>query len=95
MFYGGKEMRKVVTTYTNPDMDGISLMYAYTEFLRKKGEDAEYYFEGTIKKEAEIVLEMFNIHLNNITRIENNDKIVLVDTNSYQKFQKLLKRKIL
>ena len=30
-------MRKVVTTYINPDMDGISLMYAYTEFLRKKG----------------------------------------------------------
>ena len=26
-------MRKVVTTYINPDMDGISLMYAYTEFL--------------------------------------------------------------
>ena len=45
-------MRKVVTTYINPDMDGISLMYAYTEFLRKKGEDAEYYFEGTMKKEA-------------------------------------------
>lgn len=55
-------------------MDGISLIYAYTEFLRKKGEDAEYYFESTIKKEAEIVLEMFNIHLNNIVRIENNDK---------------------
>ena len=30
------EMRKVVITYINPDMDGISLMYAYTEFLRKK-----------------------------------------------------------
>ena len=81
-------MRKVVITYTNPDMDGISLMYAYTEFLRKKGEDAEYYFEGTIKKEAEIVLKMFNIHLNNIARIENNDKIVLVDTN----FSKAIKK---
>ena len=31
-------MRKIVTTYINPDMDGISLMYAYTELLRKKGE---------------------------------------------------------
>ena len=80
-------MRKVVTTYINPDMDGISLMYAYTEFLRKKGEDAEYYFEGTMKKEAEIVLEKFNIHLNNITRIENSDKIVLVDTNPNLKIQ--------
>ncbi len=34
-----------------------------------------------MKKEAEIVLQMFNIHLNNIARIENNDKIVLADTN--------------
>ena len=43
-------MRKVVTAYINPDMDGISLMYAYTELLNKKGEQANYYFEGTIKK---------------------------------------------
>lgn len=43
-------MRKVVTTYINPDMDGIALMYAYTEFLRKRGEQADYYFEGTMKK---------------------------------------------
>ena len=74
-------MRKIVTTYINPDMDGISLMYAYTEFLRKKGENANYYFEGTMKKEAEIVLNKFNIKLENINKIENDDKIVLVDTN--------------
>ena len=49
-------MRKVVTTYINPDMDGIALMYAYVEFLMKKGEKASCYFEGTMKKEAEIVL---------------------------------------
>lgn len=29
-------MRKIVTTYIHPDMDGISLMYAYTEYLRNK-----------------------------------------------------------
>lgn len=85
-------MRKVVTTYINPDMDGVSLMYAYTEFLRKKGEEAEYYFEGTMKKEAEIVLEMFNIHLSNITRIENSDKFVLVDTNYLSEISKAIKK---
>ena len=62
-------MRKVVTTYINPDMDGIALMYAYTEFLIKRGEQADYYFEGTMKKEAEIVLNKFNINLNNVTTI--------------------------
>lgn len=85
-------MRKVVTTYINPDMDGISLMYAYTEFLRKKGEEAEYYFEGTMKKEAEIVLEKFNINLKNISKIENDDKIVLVDTNYLSEISKAIKQ---
>ena len=83
-------MRKIVTTYINPDMDGISLMYAYTEFLNKKGEQAEYYFEGTMKKEAEIVLNKFNIKLNTATRIENEDKIVLVDTNYLSEIPKAI-----
>ncbi len=85
-------MRKIVTTYINPDMDGISLMYAYTEFLRKKGEQAEYYFEGTMKKEAEIVLNKFNIKLNTATRIENEDKIVLVDTNYLTEIPKAIEK---
>ena len=85
-------MRKVVTTYINPDMDGISLMYAYTEFLRKKGENANYYFEGTMKKEAEIILDMFNIQLENIDKIEDNDEIVLVDTNYLSEVSKSVKK---
>lgn len=85
-------MRKIVTTYINPDMDGISLMYAYTEFLNKKGEQAEYYFEGTMKKEAEIVLNKFNIKLNTATRIENEDKIVLVDTNYLTEIPKSIEK---
>lgn len=74
-------MRKVVTTYINPDMDGISLMYAYTEFLRKHGENAEYYFEGKAKKEVGIVLKKFGIMLNNINKVENEDRFIIVDTN--------------
>lgn len=85
-------MRKVVTTYINPDMDGISLMYAYTELLRKKGEKANYYFEGTMKKEAEIVLNKFNIKLDNIDKIEDDDEIVLVDTNYLQEISKSINK---
>lgn len=76
-------MRKVITSYINPDLDGISLMYAYAEFLKKKGEDAEYYCEGTPRKEVGIVLDMFGIELNSIADIEADDKIILVDTNSF------------
>ncbi|MBP3708046.1 MAG: DHH family phosphoesterase [Clostridia bacterium] len=85
-------MRKIITTYINPDMDGISLMYAYTEFLRKNGENANYYFEGTMKKEAQIVLDMFNIKLENIDKIEDDDKIVLVDTNYLSEISKSIKK---
>lgn len=85
-------MRKVVTTYINPDMDGISLMYAYTELLSKKGEKANYYFEGTMKKEAEIVLNKFNIKLDNIDKIEDDDEIVLVDTNYLQEISKSINK---
>lgn len=85
-------MRKVVTTYINPDMDGVALMYAYTEFLRKKGEVADYYFEGTMKKEVEIVLNKFNIKLDKTKKIEESDKIVLVDTNYLSELSKYVKK---
>lgn len=84
-------MRKVVTTYIHPDMDGISLMYAYTEYLRKKGEQAEYYYEGEMKKEAQIVLDTFNIKYNNINKLEDDDKIVLVDTNYFPEIPEKIK----
>ena len=62
-------MRKIVTSYIKPDIDGISSMYAYTEYLRKKGFEAEYYYEGTARKEVEIVLATYNINLKNINKI--------------------------
>ena len=84
-------MRKIVTSYINPDMDGISLMYAYTEYLRKNGESAEYYFEGTLKKEVQIILDKFNIKLENIEDIKDDDEIVLVDTNYLRELSNKIK----
>lgn len=81
-------MRKVITSYINPDMDGIALMYAYCELLRKNGEDAYYYFEGTYKKEVGIVLDEFNIILKPTDKILENDKIILVDTNYLEEISK-------
>ena len=50
-------MRKIVTSYIKPDIDGISSMYAYTEYLRKKGFEAEYYYEGTAEKRLKLYLQ--------------------------------------
>ena len=85
------KLRKVITSYINPDMDGISSMYAYAEYLRKKGEDAEYYFEGFLKKEVEIILDKFNIKLENIEDIKDDDEIVLVDTNYLRELSNKIK----
>ena len=74
-------MRKVMTTYVCPDVDGIGAMYAYAELLRKNGENAEYYFEGKLKKEAEIILNIFNIKLNPIDNVGEDDEIVMIDNN--------------
>ncbi|MBQ9318293.1 MAG: DHH family phosphoesterase [Bacilli bacterium] len=89
-------MRKIVTTYINPDMDGLSIMYAYTEYLRKTGNNANYYFEGSLKKEAEIILDYFNIKLDNIVDISDTDEIIIVDTNSLRELStRIMKDKII
>lgn len=74
-------MRRIVSTYIDPDMDGTALMYAYTEYLKNKGIDAYYYFEGNLKSEAKIVLDKFNIKFNPIKDVKSDDKFILVDTN--------------
>lgn len=84
-------MRKVVTSYICPDMDGVSAMYAYTEYLRKKGEEADYYYEGKPKTEVQIVLDTFGIKLNRIDKIEDDDKIIMVDTNYFNELSKIFK----
>lgn len=73
--------RKVITSYICPDVDGIGSMYAYAELLRENGEEAGYYFEGNLKKEAEIILNLFKIKLTSIKSVEENDEIIMVDNN--------------
>ena len=85
-------MRKVMTTYVCPDVDGIGAMYAYAELLRKNGENAEYYFEGKLKKEAEIILNIFNIKLNPIDNVGEDDEIVMVDNNELNFLPKCIKK---
>ena len=74
----------VVTSYINPDMDGISSMYAYSEYLRKTGKNAHYYYAGKMKKEVLIVSNKYGIDIEGIDKIAKEDKIILVDTNHFQ-----------
>ncbi|MBR2703952.1 MAG: DHH family phosphoesterase [Clostridia bacterium] len=84
--------RKVMTTYVCPDVDGIGAMYAYAELLRKNGEDAGYYYEGKLKKEAEIILNLFNIKLSPFDLVEEDDDIIMIDNNELNFLPKCIKK---
>lgn len=83
-------MRKIVTSYIKPDIDGISSMYAYAELLRKMGYNAEYYYEGQARKEVQIVLETYGIELKTVSQILSDDEVILVDTNGLRYLPKAI-----
>ena len=80
-------MKKIVTSYYGPDLDGVACMFAYTEYLRKKGEEADYFIGGTPKKEVNIVCKMFNIKLHSLKKWEKNDGVILVDLNNVNRLK--------
>lgn len=55
-------MKKIlITSYTNPDVDGVSCAFAYAELLQKEGYDAVAGIFGSPHPEAQFVLNKFNI----------------------------------
>lgn len=72
---------KLVTCYTNPDIDGTACSYAYSEYLNKIGILAMPAFFGNVDKEARFVIKKFKIKkpLNAEKYLDKIDDIVLVD----------------
>lgn len=75
-------MKRIVTSYESPDLDGVSSMYAYSEYLNKTGIESDYYISKQPKKEVGIVCDLFNIQLDGVEKIEDNQEVVVVDTNN-------------
>lgn len=76
--------KRIVTSYEEPDLDGVSSMYAYSEYLNKIGIESDYYIEGTPKKEVGIVCDLFDIKLEGCTGISKENDVVIVDTNNLE-----------
>lgn len=51
----------LVTSYKNADLDGVACAMAYAEFLNKQGMAAKAGIAGNPHKEAQFVLDKFNI----------------------------------
>lgn len=70
----------IITTYEGPDVDGTACAYAYREFLRNQGKDVELAIFGIPHREAQFVINKFDIKLDNKTNLlERSDGIILVD----------------
>lgn len=70
----------LVTSYTNADLDGTACAYAYAEFLRKQGEEAEAGIFGKMHQEARFVIEEIGAEVKKgEDLIANADKVILTD----------------
>jgi manganese-dependent inorganic pyrophosphatase len=71
----------MVTSYENPDLDGTSCAFAYSEFLEAQGIDAVCALFGIPHREAEYVFKSFNIiePLDASDLITDSTQIILVD----------------
>ena len=75
-------MGKVVVTYTNADLDCVASAYAYSEYLNKQGDNANYYISGKVQKEVDIVCSLFDIKLHNDMDEISDKQVIVVDTNT-------------
>lgn len=76
----------LVTSYPSPDLDGAACAYAYAEFLNKTGKEAIAATFRTPHREAQFVMNKFNIELpSNAAEIFNAGirGIVIVDASDY------------
>ncbi len=80
----------VVTSYTEPDLDGFSCAVAYAEFLRKTGVPAVVRFFGEPHVEAKYLVEKFGL---NITEDKSADlaRVALVDASELRDLDKFIK----
>lgn len=73
----------LVTTYSDPDLDGTGCSVAYAEFLRKNGRDAVAGVFGEPDEEAGFELEKLSLELRDARDVVGDvDEIVLVDASN-------------
>lgn len=73
----------LVTSYSNPDLDGVACAVAYAELLRKQGRDAVAGIFGEPDEEAKFVLEKNGIEPCDASRlVDEAGSIVLVDASN-------------
>ena len=75
-------MKKILlTSYVNPDIDGVAGITAYSEFLLKNGVNSTIGVMGEIHDEAKYVLDRFGFEYpKEIINSKDFDEVILIDT---------------
>lgn len=70
----------LVTSYVNPDLDGVASAIAYGEFLQKTGTNIVVGFIGELQDEVKYIFDRFGFEYPRMMpNADDFDKIVLVD----------------
>lgn len=80
----------VVTSYTEPDLDGFSCAMAYAEFLNKTGVPAVVRIFGTPHIEATYLLQKFGFSIEE-DKTAPLDKVVLVDASELRDLDQFIR----
>jgi len=81
-----------ITSYRNPDIDGVAGMYALTELYQMQGINCNYFIDKTPQFEVDIICKKFNISLSGKKEISQNDEFILLDCNDLSKVNKKIKK---
>lgn len=78
----------LITSYVNPDLDGVAGAIAYGEFLRKIGKNAVVGIIGEPHDEAKYILNRFGLEYPPmILNADNFDEVILVDASDLNGFE--------
>lgn len=78
----------LVTSYVNPDLDGVAGIIAYTEFLQKMGKNAVAGIIGKPHDEAKYTLNRFDFEYPKIIpNTDNFDEVILVDVSDLKELE--------
>ncbi len=82
----------LITSYVNPDLDGVASAFAYAEFMQKMGKKVVVRIMGRINDETEYIFNRFGFMRPKYIDTANSfNKIILVDVSALDG----LKRKLL
>ncbi|MDD5068088.1 MAG: DHH family phosphoesterase [Candidatus Pacebacteria bacterium] len=73
----------LVTSYVNPDLDGLSCLFAYTEFLKSQGKNVVAGIIGIPHEEARYVFDRFKIsYPETFKNTDAFDQVIMLDGSS-------------